>query len=107
MLHVSRIEAAGAAPIAFPLPAAPRSRHARRRQVERSIPDIVVEGLLAFGSAMRTRDGRAWRRVFGRRGWARFCTWLGPAARHFDRYRRVYLITSSDDDVITVAWDWR
>lgn len=107
MLHVSRFDAACVAPPALLQPSAPRSRHARRRQAERAIPDVVVDGLLAFGAATRTRDGRAWRRMFGRRGWSRFCAWLGPAACHFERYRRVYLITSSDDEVITVAWDWR
>ncbi len=95
-----------AAPACIGPGVASRTAHAVRRQAERSIPDVVVEGILSFGKARRTADGRAWRHCFGRRGWARFAAWLGPDARHFERFRQVYLITASDDAVITVAWDW-
>lgn len=83
------------------------SRHARQRQQQRAIPQAVVDGLLDFGAARRTRDGHAWRWTFGKHGWKRFAAWLGPTAHHFERFRRVYLVTTSDGTLLTVAWDWR
>ncbi len=83
-----------------------RTHHACQRQAQRCIPDVVVEGILAFGRNARTPDGKAWRWTFGRRGWARFAAWLGPDARAFERYRRVYVITGADDVVLTTAWEW-
>ncbi|MFQ3665202.1 MAG: hypothetical protein SNJ79_04075 [Sphingomonadaceae bacterium] len=80
--------------------------HARQRQRARAIPQAVEDALLDFGTAERTRDGVAWRWTFGKRGWARFCAWMGPAARHMARFRRAYVVTASDDTVVTVAWDW-
>ncbi|MCS6986308.1 MAG: hypothetical protein NZM40_02570 [Sphingomonadaceae bacterium] len=88
-------------------PQAVRTRHAQVRQRQRGIPDVVIDGILDFGTATRTPDGQAWRWTFGKRGWARFCAWMGRAARQFDRYRWVYVITSDDDVVLTAAFDWR
>lgn len=89
------------------VPSAPFTRHAQRRQQQRAIPRAIVDAIFDFGEAVRTRDGHAWRWTFGKRGWKRFAAWLGRDARHFERYRRTYLITSSDGALITVAWDWR
>ena len=67
----------------------------------------MIEGLLDFGEWRRTRDGKAWRWTFGKRGWRRFSAFLGPEARHFERYRRAYVVTTADGAILTVAWDWR
>ncbi len=105
MFHVSRFVPD---PDVFsPRPRVIRTRHAAVRQQQRSIPDIVVDGLLDFGQPSRTPDGRAWRWTFGKRGWARFSAFVGPAARQLDRYRHAYVITSDDDVVLTVAHGWR
>jgi hypothetical protein len=82
------------------------TRHAHQRQARRSIPDLVVDGLLAFGRSARTPDGQARRWRFGRRGWARFALWLGPDAPAFERYRRVIVITKRYDVVRTAAREW-
>lgn len=105
MFHVSRFVPDPDVP--SPRPRVIRTRHARVRQQQRGIPDLVIDGLLDFGRQSRTPDGRAWRWTFGKRGWARFTAWAGPAARQLDRYRRVYAITSDDDVLLTVAHDWR
>lgn len=87
------------------VPVEPRlSRHAKRRCRERVIPEIVVEWLFYFGLRLEA-PGRAWRHVFGKKGWSSFRRHLGPQAKHFEKYRRAYLIVSSDDEVITAAWE--
>lgn len=108
-MHYSRILPATDQPGARPWPLGQIqcSRHAHQRRQQRAIPQAVIDGLLDFGEARRTRDGQAWRWTFGKRGWKRFAAWLGPAAAHFERYRRVYLVTAADDTLVTVAWDWR
>lgn len=85
---------------AMPLPL---TAHAVRRSRERSIPEFIIEALLDYGDR-HPAPGNAERIVFGRRGWARFAKRLGREARHFERYRRVYLIVSNDGYVITAAW---
>ena len=83
------------------------TRHARRRQQQRVIPQVIIEAILDYGEAHRTPDGKAWRWRFGKRGWKRFAAFMGPMARHYERYRRAYLVTSPEGALLTVAWDWR
>lgn len=78
------------------------SDHARARIQQRAIPPIMVDFLLAHGEVERAGGG-AERWSFGRQGWRELERRLGPAAKGFSRYRKVYLIVH-DATIVTVGY---
>lgn len=79
------------------------SRHARQRMKDRSIPQSIVEALLDFGERMSGGTGTEIC-FFTKKSWRRFATYLGLEARHFERYRSVYVVVANDGEVITTCW---
>ena len=79
------------------------SRHARQRMKDRSIPQSIVEALLDFGERMPGGNG-AEVCFFTKKSWRRFATYLGLEARHFERYRSVYVVVANDGEIITACW---
>lgn len=79
------------------------SKHARRRIKDRSIPLSIVEALLDFGERSPGGAG-AETCYFTKKSWRRFAAYLGLEARHFERYRRVYVIVANGGEVITACW---
>ncbi len=78
--------------------------HGAVRSKQRVIPPAVVEALLDFGEDQRAPGGVFYYR-FGKRGWRAFQAYLGPAAKHLDRYRSAYAVVADDGSVITVGWE--
>ncbi len=84
--------------------AAPMTRHAEQRAVDRGVPEIARWLLLEFTSPQRAGKGavsysfdkRAWRdveRFFG--------TW---PLKKMDQLKRVYMVMSDDGTIITLAY---
>jgi hypothetical protein len=78
------------------------TRHAAIRVQQRAIPPVIVEYLLEMGVRGSARGG-AESYHFCKKGWRRFQTYMGPAAKHFEQYRHVYAILA-DGQVVTVAY---
>lgn len=82
----------------------PMTRHAERRAVDRSIPEIARWMLLNFakprpagkGVVSYSFDKKAWREVEGFLG-----TW---PLKKMEQLKRVYMIVADDGAVITVAY---
>ena len=83
--------------------APPLTRHARQRLKDRSIPQFIVDGLIDFGER-RPAGGGCEICFFSKRAWRRFSTNLGTEARHFDKYRKAYVVVAQDDLVVTACW---
>ena len=79
------------------------SLHARVRQQQRCIPAGIRDLLLDFGESTSAGRG-AQRFFFDKKSWRRVESYLGPHARHFEKYRSVYVILSKDGVVITEGW---
>jgi hypothetical protein len=79
------------------------TRHARQRMKDRSIPMAIIEALLDFGERMPSGNG-AETCFFTKKSWRHFAAYLGLEARHFERYRSVYVIVANDGEVITACW---
>jgi len=77
--------------------------HAKRRAKDRSIPPSIIDALLDFGERAAAGGG-AESCFFTRRSWRRFAAYLGPEARHFERYRSAYAIVGHDGQVVTICW---
>jgi hypothetical protein len=75
--------------------------HAARRVQQRAIPPVIVDYLMEFGES-RPAGGGAECYSFSRRGWHRLERYLGPVAKHFEKYRSVYVIVA-DGFVVTTA----
>jgi hypothetical protein len=78
------------------------TKHASVRVQQRSVPPIVVEFLLDYG-LRQSAPGGGERFSFCKRAWRRLQRELGPAAKHFERYRHVYAVVC-DGHVVTVAY---
>lgn len=79
------------------------SRHSRRRQQQRVIPQSIVDALLDYGA--RRPAGRGVEECyFNKRAWRHYSAYLGHEARHFERYRSAYVIVGETGTVITTAW---
>ena len=83
--------------------AARLSQHASQRLQDRSIPPSIVDALIDFGDR-EAAGGGAETCFFTKRSWRRYSSYVGPQARHFERYRSVYLVVGSDGQVITACW---
>jgi hypothetical protein len=79
------------------------SRHAGVRKQQRVIPQSIVDALLDFG--MRRPAGTGIEKCyFDKRAWRHYAAYLGHEARHFERYRSVYVIVAETGSVITTCW---
>jgi hypothetical protein len=85
------------------LPMFPMSDHAQRRAKDRSIPQAIIDAILDFGESRSAGQG-AESYQLSRKGWKRFAAYLGHEAKHFERYRKVYVVVAPDGDVITACW---
>lgn len=79
------------------------SRHARARSQQRCIPSMVRDLVLDFGIATPAGEG-ARRYTFDKRSWREVESYLGPQAKHYARYRNVFVLLSDDGVVVTVGW---
>ena len=77
--------------------------HARRRQQQRVIPQIIVDLLQEHAEPVPAGGGDELLR-FSKRSWRHATADLGPQAKHFERYQNAYLVQAQDGTVITVAW---
>ncbi len=77
--------------------------HARRRQQQRAIPQIIVDLLQEHAEPVPAGGGDELLR-FSKRTWRHAAADLGPQAKYFERYRTAYVIQAPDGTVITVAW---
>ena len=80
------------------------SHHAAMRQVQRSIPDTLVELLLAFAWP-KPAGGSCLKYSFDAETWAEAAEVLGAQAARLERFRHVYLIEDSRGVIVTVAWE--
>ena len=79
------------------------TRHAHLRMQQRSIPAAIVDLLLDYGEPMAVGGGATSYR-FTRQSWADAVASAGSAAARIAKYRKAYVIESSDGTVITAAW---
>ena len=79
------------------------TKHARKRQLQRSIPTLVLDLLRDFGDETHRGDG-ATSYSFSKKSWKRAATYLSTEAKYFERYRACYVVVASNDAVITAAW---
>lgn len=84
------------------IPIATLTKHASCRAQQRSIPQAVINLLLDFGEATNAGLGTE-RYTFSKRGWRTVAAYLGPGAKHYERYRSAYIVVASGC-VITAAW---
>ena len=84
------------------IPMATLTQHASCRAQQRSIPQAVIDLLLDFGEATNAGFG-AERYTFSKRSWRAVAAYLGPGAKHYERYRSAYIVIASGC-VITAAW---
>ncbi len=78
------------------------TKHAAQRVQQRSIPPLFIDLLEQFGNR-QPAGGGAEKLAFTKRGWRRVQRHSGPLAKHFDRYRNVYLIFA-DGRLITIGY---
>jgi len=76
--------------------------HAATRRCQRSIPQAIIDLLIDFGEASAAGSG-VLRHSFSKRTWRAAAAYLGPAAKHYERYRSAYVIVAGGL-VITAAW---
>jgi hypothetical protein len=81
----------------------PLTRHVRERMKDRSIPQSIIDGLVEFGER-RPAGGGAEMCYFSKRAWRHFAAYLGTEARHFEKYRSVYVVIADGENVITAGW---
>ncbi len=84
-------------------PASRLSRHAAVRTQQRCIPQFILDGLIDWGDRSDAGAGAS-SYSFSKRSWRRFASYLGVAAKRFERYRNVYIVVARDATVITVCW---
>ena len=84
------------------IPSAVLSAHAAIRLRQRSIPQAIVDLLIDFGEASSAGSGAS-RHSFSKRSWRAAAAYLGPAAKHYERYRSAYVVMAGTS-VITAAW---
>jgi hypothetical protein len=78
------------------------THHAASRVQQRCVPPIIIDYLLDFGVRSPAGPGAESYR-FCKRGWRRLMRHLGPAAKHFNKYRNLYVVIG-DGRIITVAY---
>ena len=79
------------------------SQHAKVRSQQRCIPDAIRDLLIDFGKT--TPAGSSSERfTFDKKSWRSVQRYLGAQAKHFEKYRNVYVILSSDGTVVTEGW---
>lgn len=80
-----------------------KTRHARLRQDQRSIPEMAIEMLLKFGSSEPSHDDTE-RLYFSDKDWKKvkryFGAWMPNKA---GQLRDLYMVVSSDGAIVTVA----
>lgn len=81
----------------------PKTKHAMRRQRQRSIPDSVIDAIYDFGE-IRPAGHNAESFYFTKKTWRKFCLYAGPTAKGFERYRNCYFILGSDCTVVTAGF---
>jgi len=79
------------------------TRHAEKRANQRSIPLAIVDALRDCCDPIPAGGG-AESYSFTKRSWRKAQAYWGPQAKYFERYRNVYVIVSSEGNVITAAW---
>ena len=79
------------------------THHGDARRQQRAIPPFVVDALIDYGEERFLGDGcRSY--SFSKRSWKRFRSYMGQAAKAYEKYRGAYLIVGDDGAVVTVAW---
>lgn len=79
------------------------TRHGKRREQQRRIPQFIVDALIDFGDEKFLGDQcRSY--SFGKASWKRYARYMGKAIAGHERYKNIYLVVSSDNSIITVAW---
>lgn len=78
------------------------TEHAACRSQQRAIPPAVIDLLIEFGDAAKAFGG-AERYSFSKRGWRAAAAYLGPGARHYERYRSTYVVMAGRL-IITAGW---
>ena len=87
------------------MPASMRTQHAISREQQRSIPSAFTELVLDHAKPRKThRRNKAFSYSLDRSAWQRIAAGLGERAKYYERARDIYVITSADGTIITVAW---
>lgn len=83
--------------------AAQPTRHGRRRQAERCVPQFIIDALIDFGEE-RFLGGECRSYSFTKATWKAYARYMGPAIAGHERYRNVYLVVAEENAIVTVAW---
>lgn len=78
------------------------TKHAIKRQQQRSIPPVIVDLLMDYGSCSPAGAGCE-RYEFTRKSLKKASGYLGPISKGFEKYISAYIIMSGAT-VITAGW---
>lgn len=78
------------------------SRHASERSQQRAIPEMMIDLLLQFGSSESAGSG-AKKMFFDKPSRKRVKAYAGPLAGFLEEHLDVYVVVSSDMNIITVG----